>query len=138
MSTPIYTSFWGNRELSDLSCQPVGISRGVPKFRVPYRYRLLRELAPSREAFALEDPDAFTASYLRHLEEIGAQAILDRLERLSGGRPVVALCFEKPHETFCHRWVLARWIEEQTGTDVPELRAGDLPHREDAAEIRLF
>ena len=53
----LFTSRWANRDLAHLACQPVGISRGAPRFPVPYRYKMARELAPSRQAFGIEDPE---------------------------------------------------------------------------------
>lgn len=135
----LYTSRWANAELAELRCQPVGISRGMPRFPVPYRYRQVRELAPDDLAWAERDVEAFRLSYLRQLREIGAGAILERLERVSGGLPVVCLCFEDVHAgQECHRRVLADHIHQETGTTIPELKAGDLPQREDAPEPRLF
>jgi hypothetical protein len=58
----LYTSFWANVVLANLDVVPVGVSRGTPRFRVPYRYRLLRVLAPSRDVFCIDNPDASTAS----------------------------------------------------------------------------
>ncbi len=48
----------------------------------------------------------------RQLEEIGARAILELLEALSGGKPVVTVCWEKladPSE-WCHRRMLADYL----------------------------
>ena len=59
----LYTSRWQNKELADLECQPVGISRGIPRFKTGYRYRLLRDLAPDNATWGLlDDPDAFRDS----------------------------------------------------------------------------
>ncbi len=136
----LYTSRWANRELAHLCCQPVGISRGTPKFPVPYRYRIVRELAPSREAFGLDDPREFEAAYRAQLEEIGLETVLERLERISreaGGLPLALLCFE-PADQFCHRRTLAESLRAKTGIAVPELGAGDLPERPNVPQMRLF
>ena len=37
-------------------------------------------------------------------------------------KEIVFLCFEKSGD-FCHRHILAKWIEEQTGETVEELKA---------------
>ncbi len=136
----IYTSRWANRELAHLRCQPVGISRGTPRFPLPYRFKLARELAPSRETFGLDDPREFEAAYRAQLEEIGLEAVLELLEGISGeagGVPLVLLCYE-PADQFCHRRVLAESLRAKTGIDVSELRAGDLPERPNVPQIRLF
>jgi len=132
----LFTSRWANKELADLRCQPVGISRGTPRFRTGYRYKLMRELAPDKEAWvAAGDDRAFRASYIRQLEGLGLDTILDRLARIShetGGLPLVLLCYE-PAGEFCHRHVLSAWLRER-GVEIRELEPGDLPQRPDAPQ----
>jgi hypothetical protein len=127
----LFTSRWANKELAELHCQPVGISRGIPRFKTGFRYKLVRELAPDSEAWAhAGDEEAFRASYIRQLEGLGLDAILDRLARISqenGGLPLVLLCYE-PAGEFCHRHVLSAWLREQ-GVQVRELEPSDLPQR---------
>ncbi len=137
----LYTSHWRSPLLADLDAQLVSISRGEPRRRLPFSYRRLRGLAPDAEAWAQEGREAFTASYLRQLEGLGAERILERLEEIGDGRQAIALlCWErldKPGE-WCHRRLLADYIERETGTTIPELKAGDLPQRPDAPQPRLF
>ncbi len=125
--------------MAHLHCQPVGISRGNPRFGTGYRYKKLIELAPSREAFAIEDWDAFSAVYRAGLEELGLEAIMGKLKRISeeaGGATPVLLCFEVSPDD-CHRGLLSDWLREH-GVEVRELRAGDLPQRPDAPQPSLF
>jgi hypothetical protein len=114
------------------------ISRGQPRWSLPFRYRRIPELAPNDAAWNAADAAGYEAEYLAQLEGIGATAILDRLERISAGRHLVLLCWERPGETFCHRWLLSRYVHEETGQVIRELQAGDLPQREDLPEMRLF
>lgn len=132
-------SRWANRDLTHLACQPVGISRGTPKFRVGYKYRIMRELAPSRGSFGLADPQAFDEAYRQGLEELGLDRILGKLARISqeaGSLPLVLLCFEAlPGD--CHRGLLAAWLREH-GVEIRELAPGDILQHENVAEPRLF
>ena len=140
MSTPIYTSFWSNPELGDLDTVIVSISRGEPRWRLPFRYRRLRELAPNNEAWNMETQEEFEAAYLAQLEEIGAAAILSDLERIAGNHACVLLCWEKladPNE-WCHRRMLAAYIEWEAGIVVPELEPRHLPKRPDSPQPGLF
>lgn len=138
----IFMSRWANRELAHLTCQPVGISRGTPRFPTGYRYRQARELAPNNETWAQRDMEAFRLSYLRQLEEIGLDTIVGRLEEIgreARGLPLVLLCYEdvtKPGE-WCHREHLSAWLRER-GVEIRELEPGDLPQREDVPEPKLF
>ncbi|MDQ3913250.1 MAG: DUF488 family protein [Actinomycetota bacterium] len=127
----LFTSRWANKELAELRCQPVGISRGNPRFKTGFRYKQVRDLAPDDEAWAVADDEgAFRTSYIRQLEELGLDAILGRLARISpenGGVPLVLLCYE-PAGEFCHRHVLSAWLRER-GIEIRELQPGDLLRR---------
>ncbi len=136
----IYTSHWGSSLLPHLDATMIAISRGKPRWRLPFRYRVLGLLAPSREAFALKDHAEFEAAYLAGLEEIGSDAIpaaLERISRENGGRPLVLLCWEKPGE-FCHRRIVSAWLEERTGQKVPELKPGGIKVSTTVGQTRLF
>ncbi len=135
----IYTSRWADKSLAHLRCQPVGISRGNPRWKLPYRYRVARWLAPDDETWQHEDWDDFAASYRRQLDELGPDAIMGRLARISeetGGAALVLLCFEEAPQD-CHRGLLLDWLRER-GVEVRELGAGDLPTRSDAPQRSLF
>lgn len=79
------------------------------------------DLAPSQKLLnrlTNEDmpEEAYAAEYLRELQRNGLtpQSILDSIPDGS-----VLLCYERPGD-FCHRRVLADWIESQTGVKIPE------------------
>ncbi len=134
----LFTSHWRNRELADVDATIIGISRGTPRGNPGFRYRVLRSLAPGDEAWRQKDRESFERAYLDQLEALGSNRILADLRRISGGRPCVCLCWEKPHEEFCHRWVLARFIDERAGIVIPELAPGMLAKRPDAQQHALF
>jgi hypothetical protein len=122
----IFTSTWLSRELGNLACVPVGISRSVPKWPLPYSYRMLRMLAPTREMFHLDEPPLFETLYRTQLDGLGVERIASALTSMSekhGGKPLVLLCWEKPGEP-CHRRIFSKWFEEETGIVVPELSPG--------------
>lgn len=136
----LYTSRWQNRDLADLDVVPVGISRGLPRFPVPYRFRVAWLLALSREAFALRDDNEFDKAYIAGLEEISLEKISATLGRISeqhNGKPLVLCCYESVGDP-CHRRTFARWWQERTSQEVPELLPSRLPRRSDAAQQTLF
>jgi len=136
----LFTSHWRNPDLRDLDAIIIGISRGTPGGNPGFRYRVLRSLAPSRETFAIQDRERYAASYRAQLEELGAGRILADLKRIGGTGAIVMLCWERmadPSE-WCHRRMLARYIERETGLEVPELKAQMLPQRVDEAQRSLF
>jgi Protein of unknown function, DUF488 len=120
----LYTSRWQNEKLADLDVVLVGISRGTPRFKLPYRYRQLRLLAPSKETFALREDKEFDKAYVAGLEKIGVERIAEALRRLSyeqGGKPLILLCYEDVHAgEDCHRRMFADWWKQQTGQEVLE------------------
>ena len=107
---------------------PVGTSRGRPRWKLPYRlHAIITPLAPSRDTFSIEDEMEFDVAYRAQLDATGIEAIRDHLEQVneSGGhRGLVLLCFEDTSELgefSCHRRTFARWWQEQSGQEVPEL-----------------
>jgi hypothetical protein len=136
----LYTSHWRSPLLREVAATIIGISRGTPRGNPGFAYRVLRSLAPSRRTFAIADRERFEAAYRAQLEEIGAEHILAELERIAGNGAAILLCWERladPSE-WCHRRMLADFIERETGQEVPELQAGMLRKRPDAPQPALF
>ena len=132
----LYTSYWKNETLAlpphDKALK-LGISRGGPRQRMPYKYLMLREepFAPSRRLLTwwhrpsvrtTRDEEVYEREYLLQLESAGVEEIGSQLERKVAGTSdtVILLCHEEPGE-FCHRRLFARWWREQTGQEIPEL-----------------
>lgn len=62
--------------------------------------------------------EEYTEQYLKLLDSrnLIPEKVVDMLDDGS-----VLLCYEDPSEGFCHRFILAHWIERGTGLAVPEL-----------------
>jgi hypothetical protein len=90
----------------------VGISQGVPKW---YTGALYKKLAPPWEIVKIENEATFRRLYhemvLSHLNPVH---VADDLE----GK--VLLCWELPGQ-FCHRRLVAEWLEKNLLIEVPEL-----------------
>lgn len=117
----IYTSSWhgyrGNGR--------IGISRGAPRFSVGKGYRFYRKLAPTREILA--EAKGYAEYRKRFLAEVLApldpEVVLTELQALAGPYTPVLLCFEKPpldKINFCHRTMVAEWLNEHTKANVVE------------------
>lgn len=80
--------------------------KGVPVYK---------RLAPPLWIARLKDrPREFVREYNRHvLSKVNPEKVLDML---SG---YVMLCSARPNE-FCHRRIVAEWLERSTGVTVPE------------------
>jgi hypothetical protein len=69
------------------------------------------------------DEATFRRKY-RHQLHRTTPKVLAELQELREGydAPLVLLCFE-PAGMFCHRMLLAEWLREHLGQEIPELRA---------------
>lgn len=106
---------------------PVRITLGAPKMRLPYDLEAeIRELAPDRWTFHIDDRAEFEPKFRAKLDKLGADYVRARLETVSalhGGRGLVLLCFEDVTKMgeWCHRQIVAAWIEENLRIPCKEL-----------------
>jgi hypothetical protein len=119
LTSSIRTASWFAKLPPDAT--PVGISRGVPRGRAGYRR--LRELEPG-EWFKSVPPERYLALYREILERLDPAAIRDRLLAF-GSKPMLP-CFEHADDIhsgakWCHRHIVATWLEDTLGIAVPEL-----------------
>ena len=128
----IYTSRYSNRELANGDYYAVGISRGKPKFQIDYHiYTQAYIFAPDRSMWNAPK-SSFRRMYRAKLDRIGTEKvrrILRSFESAARGRDVVLLCFEdvRIEEDWCHRTMLAEWVEEKLGFKIKELYNPDPP-----------
>ncbi len=100
----------------------IGISRYSPR-GMSAGYKLYRALAPTPDMLKMplaEYEPKFWADILGPLDP--EQVMRDLEARSQEGRAVL-LCFERPpfdEINFCHRHMVARWIEQHTGQKVEE------------------
>lgn len=66
------------------------------------------------------EPEEFTRRY-RHRLHQRTPRILAELQELREGYGDVVLCCHEPAGAFCHRRVLAAWLEEKLGEPVEEV-----------------
>jgi hypothetical protein len=90
----------------------VAISQGVPKGYTGRRYM---PLAPPWSLVREKDEDVYRAAYLKQLSRLDPQKVYDDL-----GENAILLCWEKPGE-FCHRRLVAQWLESELGVTIPEI-----------------
>jgi hypothetical protein len=106
---------------------PVGITISPPRFPLRFEPVYIREVAPWG-LLKVEDQADFEVRYLSRLDMLGIDRFLTRVEEISSAhdeRGLVFLCFE-PRGEFCHRHLLAVWVEGETGQHVPELAEDQL------------
>lgn len=82
-----------------------------------------KKLAPPAEVIKIEDIDLYTKLYYEKvLNKLNAKQVLEEL-----GDNAVLLCYEKWSDiekgtTFCHRRIVADWLEKELGIKVKELQ----------------
>jgi hypothetical protein len=100
---------------------PVGLSRGVPRGKSGYQR--LRELEPG-PWFKSVPPERYLMLYEQILDRLDPSAIRERL--LGYGDIPVMLCWEAAHDCqsgdkWCHRHIVAQWLEDCLGIEVQEV-----------------
>jgi hypothetical protein len=103
------------------SATAIGISRGTP--RGTGGYRRLRALEPG-PWFRSVTPARYLELYSEILSRLDPAEIYDRLVAFSDN-PVL-LCWETASDchlgrTFCHRHLVAQWLEDSLDIEVPEV-----------------
>jgi hypothetical protein len=100
---------------------PVGISRGVPRSKAGYQR--LHELEPG-PWFRSVSPEQYLTRYRQILDRLDPGVIRDQL--LDYGDVPVMLCWEAARDChagskWCHRHLVAQWLEDRLGIEVPEV-----------------
>jgi len=93
----------------------VAISRSVPKGWPGKRYL---KLAPQWDWLKLPE-EQYLEKYSKLLDGLNAQEVYNDLVEL-GGEDVVLLCWEGPTK-FCHRHLVAEWLNENLNIEVVEV-----------------
>jgi uncharacterized protein YeaO (DUF488 family) len=123
----IYTSYFANlKNLEEAGIYPVGICCKVPSF---FKGPNLESVAPSKSILFehKENPDEERYEQ-RYINEIlcayrfHPEYLIERLESFNNGGDVALCCYEKPSE-FCHRHILAKWLNEK----IPGLNIEEYP-----------
>jgi hypothetical protein len=68
----------------------------------------------------VHDEADYTAAYLARLDRHG-DGVLAEIADLTDGEGGCLLCYCKLDETYCHRRILAEWVESTSGLAVPEV-----------------
>jgi hypothetical protein len=114
----------------------VSIARFGPR-NAPVRYRSYKPLAPG-PWFQTVPEEEYGTLYGAQLALLDAATVVKDLKQLAGIHEPILVCYEGMAEcdagrAFCHRHQAARWLEQELGIEVPELRGhfhgGALPQK---------
>lgn len=115
----IYTSYFGNhRQLERKNIMMMAVSLSVPTgFKGPR----LPELTPTQNILLMKNAPGNYRKYYRMfiLDRLNAQEIVEKIQRIGQGRDVALCCYEKPGR-FCHRQLIAEWLNKKTGVNIVE------------------
>lgn len=120
----IYTSYFANIEnLEANNIYPVAICNKVPSF---FKGPNLESVAPSNSIlYEFKDSEKTSADVERYTQRYINEVLcvyrfhpeyltnlLEFFSQQEGDKDVALLCYERP-EDFCHRHILARWLNER-------------------------
>lgn len=118
----MYTGYFAKlKEYKQAGLIPISISGKAPEWYDGLEYK---KLAPKWSFFSewkygshKGDNEYYISQFdTKVLKETSVENVLKDLADLSGGEldNVILLCYEKPDD-FCHRHLVANWINEQKG-----------------------
>lgn len=116
----IYTGYFAKtKKYEGAGLQPVSIAGKSPEFFKGPKYP---SLAPEYKMFmdwkkGNIDNMEYTHIFKKHLDTLDKEAV--RRFILGFDKPVILLCYEKPKD-FCHRHIVADWIENNLDIRVDE------------------
>ena len=114
----IYTSYFANyRNFGDN--KPISIALYPPD---RYLGEELKALAPTRKILRYKDnEEMYTTLFNRKLNDFSAKKVFKYFESTYPGKDFLLLCYEKPPQ-FCHRHLVAKWLEKELNIKVEELK----------------
>lgn len=101
----------------------IGISIGKPRGKIVH-CGFYRALAPRHEMLRMPYHAYRDVYFLEILGPLDPRQVADDLQQLAGNDEPVMLCFERPpfnDDNWCHRRMVAEWLEEALGLKVPEI-----------------
>ena len=115
----IYTSYFGNlKALAKNDIVPISIARWSPKWYEGFK---LLYAAPTYEMVKGDiTREQYIEKYDVILKNLNVAYFVQRLKEIGGGKDVALLCYERPEE-FCHRHLLADYMNK-LGYDVQEFK----------------
>ncbi len=106
----------------------ISISRSAPKF---YHGPQFKVLAPTYPMLKMQRAD-YNQAYKQILLRLNPKEIYDKLVVLAKGEEPILLCWERSN-TWCHRRLVAEWLEKFLGIEISEVGMGRsevIPYKE--------
>lgn len=118
----LFTASFFTTPTADESVLRVSIARSPPRNH-PRGFKTLKALAPGPWFNSVSEPE-YRVRYRAQLDALDVGAVLQQLAEMGSGRAAVhLLCWERPpftSQNWCHRRLLAEYLQETRGLVVPE------------------
>lgn len=116
-STTIYTSYFAMIRKFPDNIEPVSIARVTPKF---FQGKKIESVMPTSSILWEYKQNPDKERYIKRYErEVLSKLNIDELNQIfnsilqeSGKEHIALICYEKSSD-FCHRHILARWLNER-------------------------
>ena len=107
----IYTSYFAKLSKLPPNVVPISICGKAPIWYNGLQYK---KLAPKYSFFSEWKKNGDNNYYIEHfndevLSTLSPQTVYSELLKLSGGKDIALICYEKPAD-FCHRHLVAEWL----------------------------
>lgn len=115
----IYTSYFAKtKSLIENNIIPISISLFTPKYLKNVIKIHLKNLAPTYTMLSM-DLDIYIPKYKKILTKLNYDEVINDISFFAQNKDCALLCYEIP-EDFCHRHLLAEWLNENTEFDIKE------------------
>lgn len=109
----IYTSYFAKVSKLPANICAISIAGNPPKGWGGAQYKVL---APKYEFFIKWKENHDNDYYIEHFNEevlkpLNAEKVVKILKQIAGSKDICLCCYEKP-EDFCHRHLVAKWLNE--------------------------
>lgn len=94
-------------------------------------FRIYSKLAPG-PWFKTATKEEYTRLFFAQLHALDPKRVVEEIEALAAGHEPILMCHEVPPFTesnWCHRRMVAEWLGDKLGLDVPELEIGGISPR---------
>lgn len=117
----IYTSYYAKSKKIPEDIVRISIAGKAPEYYTGIQYKAL---APKYGFFMEWKKNHNNDFYVKHfysevLDNLNPKDVYNKLHELSVGKDCVLLCYEKSDD-FCHRHIVAKWLEDNLGIIVKE------------------
>lgn len=107
----IYTSYFAKLRSLPENIVPISICGKAPDWYTELQYK---KLAPKYGFFMEWKKTHDNDYYIEHFDSevlnlLDAKTIYEELSKMSDGKDIALICYEKPSD-FCHRHLVAKWL----------------------------